>query len=51
MAIGYFGAAHIGRIRHGMARIDHAVMLVAAIALLAFITWRHLHLRSAARRA
>jgi membrane protein DedA with SNARE-associated domain len=50
MALGYFGSAHIDRIRHGISHVEHSVVLVAVIAVLGFVTWRHLHLRSAARR-
>jgi membrane protein DedA with SNARE-associated domain len=51
MAVGYFGAAHIERIHKGIARVDHAVALGAALVVLGYITWRHLHMRLAARRA
>jgi membrane protein DedA with SNARE-associated domain len=51
MALGYFGSAHIDRIRHGIAHVEHTALLVAAVCVLGFITWRHIHLRSAARRA
>ena len=49
MGLGYFGAAHVDRMRAGIAEARHYVLLVAAIAILGFITWRHLRLRSAAK--
>ncbi|HTL38994.1 MAG TPA: DedA family protein, partial [Kofleriaceae bacterium] len=49
MGLGYFGAAHVDRMRAGIAEARHYLLLVVAIAVLAFITWRHLRLRSAAK--
>lgn len=49
MGLGYFGAAHVDRMRAGIAEARHYVLLVAAVAILGFITWRHLRLRSAAK--
>lgn len=47
--LGYFGSQHIERVRRGMAHVEHYILFIVAIAGLAFVTWRHLHLRSAAR--
>jgi membrane protein DedA with SNARE-associated domain len=49
MGLGYFGAKHVDRMRAGIAEARHYVLLAAAIAILGFITWRHLRLRSAAK--
>jgi membrane protein DedA with SNARE-associated domain len=49
MGLGYFGAKHVDRMRAGIAEARHYALLAAAIAVLGFITWRHLRLRSAAK--
>lgn len=49
IGLGYFGAKHIEKMRAGIAAAHHYILLAVAIALLGFITWRHVHLRSAAR--
>jgi membrane protein DedA with SNARE-associated domain len=49
MGLGYFGSKHIDKMRAGIAAAHHYILLAVAIAILGFITWRHLHLRSAAR--
>ncbi|HEY5945607.1 MAG TPA: DedA family protein [Kofleriaceae bacterium] len=49
IGLGYFGAKHIEKMRTGIAAAHHYILLAVAIALLGFITWRHVHLRSAAR--
>jgi membrane protein DedA with SNARE-associated domain len=49
MGLGYFGSRHVDRMRAGLAEARHYVVLAVAIAVLAFITWRHVRLRSAAR--
>jgi membrane protein DedA with SNARE-associated domain len=49
ISLGYFGARHIDRMRHGIALVHHYILLVVALAALGFITWRHMHMRSAAR--
>jgi hypothetical protein len=33
--------------RQGIAEVHHYFILIAVIGLLAFITWRHVHMRSA----
>lgn len=48
MSLGYFGAAHVDRMRAGMALAHHYILLAVAVAVLAFITWRHVRVRSAA---
>ena len=50
ISLGYFGARHIERMRAGIAHVHHYIVLAVALAVLGFITWRHVHLRSAARR-
>lgn len=47
--LGYFGSQHIDRVRRGMAHVEHYILFIVVIAGLGFVTWRHLHLRSAAR--
>jgi membrane protein DedA with SNARE-associated domain len=47
MTLGYFGARHVDRMRAGIAAAHHYILLAVALALLGFITWRHLHVRSA----
>jgi membrane protein DedA with SNARE-associated domain len=47
MGLGYFGARHVNRMRQGIAEVHHYFILIAAIGLLAFITWRHVHMKSA----
>jgi len=49
ISLGYFGSRHIDKMRAGLAAAHHYVLLAVALAVLAFITWRHVHLRSAAR--
>jgi membrane protein DedA with SNARE-associated domain len=49
MGLGYFGAAHVDRMRAGIAEARHYLLIAIAVAVLGFITWRHLRLRSAAR--
>jgi membrane protein DedA with SNARE-associated domain len=49
MALGYFGSRHIDKMRAGIAAAHHYLLLAAAVAVLGFITWRHVHMRSAAR--
>jgi membrane protein DedA with SNARE-associated domain len=49
VSLGYFGARHIDRMRSGIAVVHHYILLVVALAVLGFITWRHVHMRSAAR--
>jgi hypothetical protein len=48
MSLGYFGSAHVDRMRAGIATANHYLLLAVAIAVLGFITWRHVRLRSAA---
>lgn len=48
MTLGYVGSAHIDRMREGIATAHHYILLVVAIAVLGFITWRHVRVRSAA---
>ena len=48
MSLGYFGSAHVDRMRQGMAAAHHYILLAVALAVLAFITWRHVRVRSAA---
>jgi membrane protein DedA with SNARE-associated domain len=47
--LGFLGSQHIDHIRAGVARTEHHVLFAAALLGLAYVTWRHLHLRSAAR--
>jgi membrane protein DedA with SNARE-associated domain len=49
MSLGYFGAKHIDKMRADIAAAHHYILLAVAIAVLAFITWRHVHMKSAAR--
>lgn len=51
MGLGYFGARHVNRMRQGIAEVHHYFLLIAVIGILAFITYRHVHLRSARLRA
>jgi membrane protein DedA with SNARE-associated domain len=50
MGLGYFGARHVDRMRAGIAEVHHYILIIVGVAVLAFITWRHLHLRSARLR-
>lgn len=50
IGLGYFGAKHIDKMRAGIAAAHHYILLAVAIGVLGFITWRHLHLRSATAR-
>ncbi len=45
--LGYLGSQHIDHVRAGIAKTEHHVMFAAALLALAYVTWRHLHLRSA----
>ena len=47
--LGYLGSQHIDRVRHGIARTEHYVLFIVALVTIAYVTWRHIHLRSAAR--
>lgn len=49
VGLGYFGSKHVDRMRAGIAAAHHYVLLIVAIGVLGFITWRHVHMRSAAR--
>lgn len=49
IGLGYFGSKHIDKMRAGIAESHHYVLLVVALGVLGFITWRHVHVRSAAR--
>ena len=49
VGLGYFGAKHVDKMRAGIAAAHHYVLLILAIGVLGFITWRHIHMRSAAR--
>jgi hypothetical protein len=51
MGLGYFGARHVNRMCQGIAEVHHYFLLLAVIGLLAFITWRHVHLRPARLRS
>jgi membrane protein DedA with SNARE-associated domain len=51
IGLGYFGARHIDKVRAGMAHAQHWLLLAVAVAILAFITYRHLKLRTAPSRA
>lgn len=47
MGLGYFGAKHVERMQQGIAEVHHYILLIIVVALLGFITWRHVHLRTA----
>jgi membrane protein DedA with SNARE-associated domain len=49
MGLGYFGSKHLDKMRAGIAEVHHYILLIVAVLVLGFITWRHVHLRSAAR--
>jgi membrane protein DedA with SNARE-associated domain len=49
MGLGYFGSKHVDKMRAGIAAAHHYILLAVALGALGFITWRHVHLRSAAR--
>jgi membrane protein DedA with SNARE-associated domain len=51
MGLGYFGARHVARMRAGIAEVHHYILLILVVGALGFITWRHVHLRSARLRA
>jgi membrane protein DedA with SNARE-associated domain len=40
-ALGYFASSHLDRVRHGMARAEHWILLVVAVAALGFFAWRN----------
>jgi membrane protein DedA with SNARE-associated domain len=41
MGLGYLGASHVERMRAGMARAEHHVLLVLAFVALGYLAWRH----------
>ncbi|MGN6111157.1 MAG: DedA family protein [Kofleriaceae bacterium] len=41
VGLGYFGSAHVERMRHGIARTEHYVLLVAVVLVVGFLGWRH----------
>jgi membrane protein DedA with SNARE-associated domain len=41
MGLGYLGASHVERMRAGIARAEHHVLLVLAFAVLGYLAWRH----------
>ena len=43
VALGYFGSAHVARIRADEAKVEHYILLIAAFALLGYIAWRNVH--------
>src|SRR6185503_8955298 len=41
VCLGYYGARHVDRMQAGLAAAHHYILLVVALAVLGFITWRH----------
>jgi membrane protein DedA with SNARE-associated domain len=42
VGLGYFGALHIDRVRAGIATASHYLLLAVALAVLGYLTWRHI---------
>jgi membrane protein DedA with SNARE-associated domain len=52
VGLGYLGAAHMDRVRAGIASARHYLLLAAALCVLGYVTWRHVRkLRGAPPRA
>jgi len=49
VGLGYFGARHIERVRAGIATVHHYALLAVGLAVLGYVTWRHIRKLRAAR--
>ncbi|HEX5059635.1 MAG TPA: VTT domain-containing protein [Kofleriaceae bacterium] len=41
LSVGFFGSRHIARMRAGVAHVHHYVLLVVALGVLGYVTYRH----------
>jgi membrane protein DedA with SNARE-associated domain len=51
VVLGWLGSEHADRMRAGVARVEHHVLMGAAVALLVYISWRHMRLIRGRRAA